>query len=321
MDLTVEEVHAESAQGSAYRPFHPCQPVPQEGTSMTTHTSVLSSRIRVGGRSRLRDLKQVSSAWTAAALGHHGTLPSFLVIGAQRAGTTALFNTLAQHPQIRTPIAKELQYLSLNYGRGNRWYAAHFPTVEPGEVTFEASPYYLFHPLAAQRAAVVLPEVRAVAMLRDPVKRAYSQWQHSTMHGFESLPFVDAIRAEPERLARAERLGRFTRKGEHANRHHAYLSRGRYAQQLEVWHEALGADRVHVIRSEEYFAQAEPQTAELIRFLGLHQVAIDPPPRTNHWVDGPSQLTPGLERELRERLAPDNARLAQLLGWGSTPWL
>ena len=110
--------------------------------------------------------------------------PAFLMIGAQRCGTTSLFRALAAHPQVVHPaFHKGVNYFDLNYYRGPDWYRGHFPVEEIARrrragsgdpVAFEASGYYLYHPFAMERIGRDLPDVKLVVMLRDPVERAFS---------------------------------------------------------------------------------------------------------------------------------------------------
>src|SRR5207244_9402765 len=89
-------------------------------------------------------------------------LPNFLILGAQKAGTTALYAYLRWHPQITGPSFKEVSFFDRHYARGERWYRAHLPVRRRGLVG-EASPSYLFHPLAPERVARMLPDARLVA--------------------------------------------------------------------------------------------------------------------------------------------------------------
>ena len=113
-----------------------------------------------------------------------GRLPDFVIIGAQRCGTSSLYSYLIEHPQIAPATRKELHYFDLNYAAGDEWYRSQFPqfpdTPFDGRltVTGEASPYYLFHPMAAERCASVVPDAKLIVMVRDPVERAYSHYHH-----------------------------------------------------------------------------------------------------------------------------------------------
>ena len=139
-------------------------------------------------------------------------LPSFLICGGQRCGTTSLYRALAAHPAVVKPVLhKGVHYFDIGYARGPRWYRAHFPTLRQAErigrlcgvpaQTFESSPYYLYHPHAARRIAAELPGVRIVVLVRDPVERAYSQHAHEVARGFErELDFARALALEPARL-------------------------------------------------------------------------------------------------------------------------
>src|SRR5436189_26280 len=136
-------------------------------------------------------------------------LPDFLILGAQKAGTTALYAYLRWHPQVTGPSFKEVSFFDRHYARGERWYRAHLP-VRRRAVVGEASPSYLFHPLAPERVARMLPEARLIALLRNPVDRAFSHYQHEVALGREQLSFEDALAgefAEPNRRL-AKLLGR-----------------------------------------------------------------------------------------------------------------
>jgi len=101
-------------------------------------------------------------------------------------------------------------------------------------LTFESSPYYLFHPLALDRIAADLPDVKLVVLVRDPVERAYSAHAHEAARGYEDLSFAAALEAEEGRLdGEVERLLGDPAYESHAHRHQAFRSRGEYAVQLE----------------------------------------------------------------------------------------
>src|SRR4029079_15986763 len=116
-------------------------------------------------------------------------LPGFLVIGAQRAGSTSLFAQLCAHPGVAAPSHKEIHYFDLQSFRSMRWHRSHSPPAAAarGRITCEASPYYLFHPAVPARVAEALPGVRLVAILRDPVAPADSQQHLSVRHGQQEL--------------------------------------------------------------------------------------------------------------------------------------
>ena len=95
-------------------------------------------------------------------------LPSFLCVGAQKAGTTTLHSLLGLHPMIFLPPRKEVHYFSLHYKEGLEWYSNFFAMAKEKQLAGEITPYYLFHPYVAERIAQDLDEVRIIILLRDP---------------------------------------------------------------------------------------------------------------------------------------------------------
>lgn len=253
-------------------------------------------------------------------------LPSFLLVGGQRCGTTSLHRALVAHPQVfGATFHKGVNYFDLNYERGMDWYRAHFPRLEParrraavlGEgtepVATESSGYYLYHPLAPERIAHDLPDARLIMMVRDPVERAYSAYKHEVARGFESESFERALELEESRLAgEEERLASEVGSPSYAHRHWAYLARGRYVQQLRRLHRTIGQERVLVVEAERFFAEPETTYAEVVEFLGLRRWR--PATFEQHNAQPGSALSELIRDELREYFRPYDDELEQLLG-------
>ena len=249
--------------------------------------------------------------------------PSFLVIGGQRCGTTSIFNDLSAHPRIaRPPVEKGTDYYTLHHHRGRTWYRGHFPvasvarrrtgSAEP--VAFEACTYYLFHPFAIERIAADFPDMRLVAMLRDPVERAYSAYKHELARGFETEPdFLRALELEDERVAgEVDRMRADPGYESHAHRHQSYRARGQFAEQLERVFAHFPREQVHVMESEAYFEDPAPEYAALLDFLGLEQAGS--PAFAQHNAR-PSKPMPLAARELlTAHFEPHDEHLAELLG-------
>jgi hypothetical protein len=289
--------------------------------------------IAAGLKARVPKRHRRRLARTRVALRSHlpmtRTLPDLLVIGAQRAGTSSLYKYLETHPDVLPSLRKETEYFTLFYGLGEEWYRAHFPTTarmkmrRRSAVVFEATPYYLFHPMAAARAAAVVPDARLVVLLRNPVDRAYSHWHHEVRGGREPLAFEDALDAEQERIgADHERL--LVDPDYVSRRHHrySYVARGRYADQLERWLAHYPRQRFVFVRSEDLYADPPQTYRRLLDDLGLEP--SEPREFRNHsYAAGPRQDGPPMSPSVRARLqatfAEDNARLAALtgldLGW------
>lgn len=251
-------------------------------------------------------------------------LPSFILVGAQRAGTTSLFRALMSHPLINAAnYHKGVNYFDVNYSRDFRWYRGHFPTsatlrsrgrgCSGDPITFEASGYYMFHPLAAERIARHLPDVRIVAMLRDPVERAYSAWKHELARGYETETFERALDLEDERFSgQVERMVDDHSYQSFSHRHHAYVRRGQYAEQLRRLHEFFPQNQVHVIESESFFTSPETTYGGLLDFLNLPPILPD---RFDRWNGRPSSAMAAETRaRLQEHFRSHDRDLAVLLG-------
>jgi hypothetical protein len=312
-------------------------------TTATTLTTGLPQHDPVHGRLRavkkrtpapLKTLGRRSLRRLGTATAATRPMPDFLVIGTKRGGTTSIWNWLLAHPGVLPmfPAVQQLKsphYFDISYARGEDWYRSHFPTQRAREragrhlgyrpVVGESSPYYMFHPAAPGRVHAAVPDVRLVVLLRDPVKRAYSNYWERRGSGFEPLPtFAEAVEAEESRLAgEAERLIADPTYYSLDHDCHSYLARGRYLEHLRPWLELFPRERLLVLLSEDLYADPVGALARTHRFLGL---PVLPPPRVPHHnrltVD---PIDPGLARTLRDYYRPHNQALAADLGM-ELPW-
>ncbi len=143
-----------------------------------------------------------------------GSLPDFIIIGAQKSGTTSLYSYLSQHPQLLPSIHKAVHFFdggldesADNFEKGEAWYRAHFQLrMHAHERTFEASPLYIFNPLAPKRIYDLVPEAKIIAVLRNPTERAISQYFHEKGgKNRDPLSIREALREEETRLKAAVR--------------------------------------------------------------------------------------------------------------------
>ena len=239
-------------------------------------------------------------------------LPAFLVIGAQKAGTTALYDYLYRHPAISGPRWKEVSFFDRHWRRGERWYRGNFPRGARPPVG-EASPSYLFHPLAPERVRSLVPEARLIVLLRNPVDRAFSHYQHEVALGREPLSFEDALAAEEERTrGEVERMladpGYFS----HAWWNWTYRARGLYAEQLERWYAVFPRERLLVLATEELGTAPAQTYARVLEFVGAPPHELDAYPRV--FSREYEQMAPATRAALAAGYAEPNARLYELLG-------
>ena len=244
-------------------------------------------------------------------------LPDFLVVGAQKAGTTALYAYLRWHPDITGPSFKEVSFFDRHYAHGERWYRAHLPITRRAHVG-EASPSYLFHPLAPERVKRMIPDARLVALLRDPVERAFSHYQHEVALGREQLSFEDAIEREDERMeGEVERMLGDPAYFSYAWWNYTYVSRGLYAEQLERWYDVFPREQLLVLPTDELAADTAGTYRRVLDFLGARPHDLDAYPRI--FDRDYDDMDPATRTRLRQRFEEPNERLADLLG-RAFPW-
>lgn len=249
--------------------------------------------------------------------------PDFLLVGAQRCGTTSLFRALLSHPHVRRAnFLKGVNYFDVNHHKGAAWYRAHFPLrastrrhAAPGQThaqVFEASGYYMFHPHAPARIAQELPDIKIVAMVRDPVERAFSAYKHESARGFETETLEQALALEDQRVVpELDRMLADPQYQSDVYRHQAYRRRGHYAEQLQRFVDAFGRERVHVVQSELFFTQPVDEYSGLLRFLHL---PLAMPASFDRYNPRPSApLDDSVAADLRAHFAPHDRALEPFL--------
>lgn len=265
-----------------------------------------------------------------AATGFLRSSPDFLIIGAQRSGTSSLHAMLSDHPQIHSGRIKEVHYFDLNHWRGEWWYRGHFPTraalaadgrrtgMRP--IVGEATPYYLYHPEAAARAYDLLPDARLIAILRDPVERAISHYHHEVARGTETLPLEQALDAEQDRLHGTD-LGRRSDspyRGLDPHQRYSYLDRGQYAPQLRRWLAAYPREQLLVVFSAELFSRPKQVLPQILRHIGVSGPLTVPEVLHQNARDYP-RGQPDLRARLRAAFRDSDRDLAKITG-RPPPW-
>ncbi|CAA9263135.1 MAG: putative deacetylase sulfotransferase, partial [uncultured Chloroflexia bacterium] len=285
-------------------------------------------RMELSAASRLgQDVKAEEARWEIGSQ-QSGALPDFLIVGAQKCGTTFLYHLLNQHLNVAPASTKEVHYFDVHFAKGEDWYRSHFspPSWRKGRrsITGEASPYYLFHPHAARRAANTVPKAKLISLLRNPVDRAYSDYKHKAREGRDPLSFEKAIEAEEGRL-RGEREKMLADESYLSPNHRkfSYLSRGIYVDQLIEWCEYFDQDQMLVLNSEAFFADPLESLGPIFKFLGLPSwepelQSIRANSNTRH--EGTyGRMSPDIRRRLETYFEPHNRRLYNYLdvdfGW------
>ena len=243
-----------------------------------------------------------------------GRDPDFVIIGAQRGGTTSLYRYLVAHPNFAPAAKKELHFFDNRFDLGIAWYTAQFPRPTPERpVTGEATPYYLFHPHAPRRLAALMPAAKLIVLLRNPVDRAYSHYQHEVRRGNETLTFEEAIAAQDERLrGEQERMLADETYRSRAHQRFSYLARGRYLDQLRVWFDRFPRDRFLILKSEDFYRNPVATVRHATDFLGLPRAPLVDRRAYNDEPYAP--MRPETRRRLEEHFREPNRELAAALG-------
>jgi Sulfotransferase domain len=272
-----------------------------------------------------RTAQVISAQGVGRATQRFRTLPTLLIAGGQRCGTTSMYRALTQHPAVfKAVLHKGVHYFDTHYDRGLPWYRAHFPlqmSVRRGArrtsstpVILESSPYYGFHPLAGTRIGADLPGVRLLVLLRDPVERAYSAHAHELARGYETEPFERALELEDSRLAGEERrLIDDPTYVSHAHQHQAYVRRGQYIDLLTRLEQVVGREGMLVVDSHRFFSQPDQVLDEVLGFLDLPR---SPDIRVERHNARPrAAISDSVGHRLDEHFIPYDERLAEWLGW------
>lgn len=260
-------------------------------------------------------------------LGEPRCMPDYIGIGTIKGGSTSLWHYLAQHPQVLAASEKQVRYFDYFSYLGPAWYRSMFRTERERRelsaklgmpvIAGEFSPSYLSHPTAPPRAKALVPNVKLLVVLRNPVDRAYSHWQHSSRKGGETVTdFAQALALEESRLG-GEREKIFTDPFyfPRAYGDFSYRLRGRYAEHLETWLAEFPREQMLVVRSESLFE--DPKTIlneDVFPFLGISSETDAIKFRAQNVGGYESGIPQAVREELSEYFAPHNERLEALLG-------
>lgn len=250
-------------------------------------------------------------------------LPDFLIIGAQRCGTTSLQRYLIQHPCIAAAFRKEVHFFDRNLRKDTTWYREHFPSciykyyvetiLRRQFVTGEATASYIFYPHAPRLIAETLPGIKLIALLRNPIDRAYSHYQHEVSLKYEALSFEEALQREPQRLdGQREKMVADKRYDSYDYDHYSYLSRGLYVDQLQHWMKLFPKEQMLILRSEDFFAQPGRVLQEVFQFLELP--AWELPNYKPYNAREYNTMDDKIRKRLFHYFEPHNRRLYDLLG-------
>ncbi len=249
-------------------------------------------------------------------------LPDFLIIGAQKGGTTSLYSYLTQHPGIMPAKKKEVHYFGnpKNKKRGEAWYRSHFPSNSYREsvkralgyspITGEATPD-MNQPFIPKLVYELLPHAKMIALLRNPIDRAFSQYHHRRkIPGKEPLTFEEAIAQSaitlPDEIMNDASLY-------YQSTHRSYITRGLYAEQLERWYQYYPKEDIYVGSSEEFFTDPNSEIQKILEFLQMPSFNFDCSVSKNVGMYE-TKMDQKVKSFLEEVFRPHNRRLYEVIG-------
>jgi hypothetical protein len=280
----------------------------------------------------MQSMKQTIPSWVKSCV--HGltdqyryrtrtyrSLPDFIIIGAQKSGTSSLYRYISQHPQLLPSSEKEVHFFDGgidpkvdNYEKGEMWYRSHFPlqkdTSEDTRV-FEASPLYIFNPLCPKRISDLLPNIKIIALLRNPTERAISQYFHELRLDRESLSIHEALETEETRLARVLETEDY--KSDHFICH-SYKARGLYREQLERYLFHFSKEQLLFMNSEELFTNPDAFLKQIFEFIGVDAYCKVKDLKPRNVASNRRHVDPEIYNYLNSFFQPHNRALYELIG-------
>jgi hypothetical protein len=257
----------------------------------------------------------MQAAWRSRAL------PDFIIIGAQKSGTTSLYRYLCQHPQIVPSVKKEVHFFDGgidpsvdNFEKGLPWYSTHFPSrknLNADQKTFEATPSYLFNPIAPKRIYDLIPQVKLVALLRNPTERAISHYFHEKRKGREPLSILEALEVEETRLKSSIEEKNYK---SDVFINYSYKLRGLYKNQLERYSDLFPMEQILILPSEEFFANPNTSLARVFEFIEVDKnfKVLDLVPRMV--AKNRVEIEPNVYEYLNSFFLPHNQALYKMVG-------
>lgn len=196
--------------------------------------------------------------------------PDFIIIGAMKAATSAIYEYLMQHPSVIHRLPKELHFFTLNYNKGLDWYLSQFESVKSPPINRnlligEASPSYLTSKEAPKRIYQVCPNVKIIVSLRNPADRAISHYYHQFNRVKDETRPIEVAFSQQE----IDNLNK-----QPISKTSSYIHLGRYAHQIKNWLEIFPPEQILILNYHELGMNPEHFMAKIFTFLNLENKTI-----------------------------------------------
>jgi len=234
-----------------------------------------------------------------------------------------LYEYLTQHPSVIPGVGKEVYFFDKKFDKGINWYKSFFPTklsksrLENKQkrncLTGEATPRYIHYPHTPKRVFDLIPNIKLIVLLRNPIDRAYSHYQMEAGNDNEELPFEEAIEQEEKRITddmkKMERNENFYSVYFYRK---SYLTRGIYVDQLKRWFEYFPREQFLILKSEDFYSKTPEVYQQVLDFLGLSKFELNS--FKAHRMGKYSAIGAETRKKLADYFRPYNEQLYQLLG-------
>ena len=239
--------------------------------------------------------------------------PTFIIIGPMKTATSALYEYINKHPQVLPCIEKEVHFFSNNnkYPHGKDWYMAHFPLIPEGEgfITGEASPGYIVNNVQ-KRVFDMFPHIKPIALIRNPVDRAFSHYQHNVKHGFERRSFEEAVSSELEVLESVENPAEAAKKWKWGL-HPGYLLIGFYYYFLKQWLDIFPKEQFLIINNQDLLINPSGTMKQVFEFLEIPKHLETEYPK--HYAGSYSPMDGEIRKTLSDVFRPHTLKLEEYL--------
>ena len=250
-------------------------------------------------------------------------LPDFIIIGSSKSGTTSLYNYMIQHPSIGSASIKEVHFFEYITTTSIGWYRSHFPTYiyknyvklarKQDFITGVAPATYLFHPHVPKRVLDVIPHVKLIVILRNPVDRAFSAYNHMVREGLQTLSFEDAIKSELKRIEIGKKEPQFIVNNDDFENYptYSYLRHGIYVEYLKNWMNTFPKKQFLILQTKELGENPTKTLDQTFEFLNLPNHKIKDLERLN--VGKYSRMRESTRKFLIDYYKPYNEKLYKYL--------
>ena len=206
-------------------------------------------------------------------------LPNFIIVGTVRSGTTSLYYNICEHPSVLEAAYDEIGFFDSNYHLGIDWYRSMFPTKKEMEkikrdtgfaITGEDTPFYFWKKEAIERISEMIPDIKIISIFRNPIDRAFSNYNLGIRLKTEELSFEESIEEELDYIKRNGFRNTVDRK-------RSYISKGLYEEQIKLWFNIFPKEQIHILSTEDMHRNPEKELQKIFKFLEISEYQIKNP--------------------------------------------